>query len=149
MVFTNARFKDSPSVFPAPPNWLVWIERVEYVNGQHRSDDKGMIRHVNGLFKAKKYVKDYATPYGDARFEKFTMDWSVYEWNHSKEKYVLQFSGKKGDIIGDNELMQTIVRRGDPNLREVGDAELAAALQSIQAVQQAAAEAGINLSGTA
>lgn len=137
MVFTNARFNDSPSVFPAPPMWLVWIERTEWRNGLHVSDGKGMIRHLNGLFKAKKYVKDYCTPYGDSRFEKFTQDWSVYQWSQDKETYVLQYRGKKGDVIGDNELMQTVVKRGDPNLREVGEAELQAALESIGLVQTA------------
>ena len=136
MVYTNARFDDSPDAFPEPPQWMVWIETDEWDKKTRTiiSDGKGMIRHVNGLFKAKKYVKDYCTPYGDTRFEKFTKNWSVYKWNNGKAKYDLQFTGKKGDIIGDHELMKAVVKRGDPNLREVGDEELEAALQSILGV---------------
>lgn len=128
MVYTNEKFNNAPTAFPEPPQWLVWVAQGHWDYKARTwidSKGEGIVRHMNGLFKAKRYVRGYN------RDEKWAVNWAIYLWDAEKKNYVLQYSGKKGDRVGDNELMRTVVRKGDPNLREVAEDELEEVLASI------------------
>ena len=123
MSYTQKRFPNKESEFPAPPRWLLWSEYYQDGRG-------GQIRHLDTLQKAKKYVSPYV---GNQRRDQVTFryDWSIYEWDGAK--WVERYSAKAGDKKIDNPLFRKRVSPKGEKVRDVAEDDLAAALASVMA----------------
>lgn len=118
------------SEFPAPPQWLVWVEDTRQVfdkvtrtySSPPEREGKGQVRHVASLQKAKKYVGQYAWS------GTWAVNWRIYEW--TSDRYVERFRGAPKDRKADHPLFQTLVRK-DEAVRDVPDDEVEAAIASI------------------
>lgn len=125
MSYSQKRFHDDQALFPGPPQYLLWRE-----DWQGRGE--GQVRHVDSLAKVKKNVGPYIGN-RDANTVTFDVDWSVYEWDHAKGKWVRLYQGFAGDRRNDNQLwFDTAGKNLGANVRDVDDDTLEETLASIR-----------------
>ena len=143
MTYSNELYKNRPSLFPPPPRWLAWIEQTEGIKRQDPitgrwiyeriATGEGKVRHHDTIQTAKKnvtWIGRVETPGADATF---MLDWTIYEWVPEQEKYVVRFSGKKGEVKKQNPLFikGVVPSKKNSPIQKLKDEEVDAALASI------------------
>lgn len=143
MSYSLAKMKNFPEQFPPPPTWLVWQQDWEYnrVTKSYDPLDKGQVRHFPSLYKAKKRIADYSR-YDPDGTGIFRFDWAIYEWDG--DKYVLQFSGNRGEVRQDNKLFGIVVPKDGPTKTKAGglEVEVEEAIESIAKTIQTSVQTG-------